>query len=59
MILRHTIKPVLNDHSKEDKNVFKTDNHLMQVKSIAECSFCVFKTFVLSILSGRYRQVSL
>ena len=33
-----TVKPVLNGHSKADK----TDNHLMQVKSIAECSgaFC-------------------
>ena len=34
------VKPVFNDLSKED---FKTENHLMQVKSIAECSeggFC-------------------
>ena len=34
-----TLKPVLNSHSKEDpKYVSKTDNCLMQVKSIAECS---------------------
>ena len=39
---------------KEDQKLaFKTDYHLMQVKSIAECSFSklpfVVKTFVLSI----------
>ena len=34
-----TVKPVLNDHSKEDKTkVLKTDYCLIQVKSIAECS---------------------
>ena len=33
-----TEKPVLSGHSKEDtKYAFKTDNHLMQVKSSAEC----------------------
>ena len=63
---KNTEKPVLSGHSKEDqKKVFKTDNHLMQVKSIAECSHGVlehtavlmtctklphgFKTFILSI----------
>ena len=66
-----TVKPVLSGNSKEDQNqVFKTDNRLMQVKSIAECygAFCNtfdlltciklphgFKTFVLSILSGCLR----
>ena len=58
---------------KEDqKLVFKPDFCLMQVKSVAECSKehsailstfiklpFVFKTFVLSILSGRFRQVLL
>ena len=35
----YTVKPVLSGHSKKtQKYVFKTDNHLMQVKSIAE--FC-------------------
>ena len=34
-----TVKPVLSGHSKRTpKLVFNTDNHLMQVKSIAECS---------------------
>ena len=34
-----TVKPVLSSHSKRtQKLVFKTDYHLMQVKSIAECS---------------------
>ena len=34
-----TVKPVLSSHSKEDKKgIFKTGNHLMQVKSFAECS---------------------
>ena len=34
-----TVKPVLSGHSKRrPKIVFKTDYHLMQVKSIAECS---------------------
>ena len=40
----HTVKPDLRGHSKRrPKLVFKTDYHLMQVKSIAECSkraFC-------------------
>ena len=58
------VKPVLNSHSKEDQKLdFKTDYHLMHVKSIAECSkensaillTCIklppiFKTYVLSIL---------
>ena len=35
------LKPVLNGHSQKDRKlVFKTDYRLMQVKSIAECSFC-------------------
>ena len=34
-----TVKPAFSSHSKEDqKLVFKTDYHLMQVKSITECS---------------------
>ena len=34
-----TGRPALSSHSKEDqKLVFKTDYHLMHVKSIAECS---------------------
>ena len=41
----HIVKPVLNSHSKEEKErIFKTDNHLMLVKSIAECcggAFCI------------------
>ena len=37
--IQFTVKPVLSDHSKIDKTkVLKTDCHLMQVKSIAECS---------------------
>ena len=37
--IKGTVKPVLSGHSKRrPKLVFKTDNHLMQVKSIAECS---------------------
>ena len=64
-----SVKPVLNDHSQTDqKLVFKTDYHLMQVKSITECSKgnilqsafikpqFVIKIFVLSILSGRFTQ---
>ena len=35
----YTIKPVLSNHSKED---IKTDNSLMQVISIAECSLGAF-----------------
>ena len=51
-----TVKPVLNGHSKE--GIFKTDDHIMQVESIAECSAklstCitlppVFKIFISSI----------
>ena len=35
----NAVKPVLSGHSKEDKKyVFKTNNRLMQVKSIVE--FC-------------------
>ena len=59
-VAAHTVKPVLNGHSKEDLNlVFKTDYRLMQVKSIhwehsAIISTCfklppVLKTYVLSI----------
>ena len=34
-----TVKPVLSSHSKIDKTkVLKTNYHLMQVESIAECS---------------------
>ena len=50
---------------KSLKNVLKTDNHLMQVKSMTECILQyvrpahVVKPFVLSILSGSLRQVLL
>ena len=69
-----TVKPVLSGHSKEDpEKGFKTDNRLMQVKSIVECSRgAFFSTFDLHediiwgsrhlfclFLSGRLRQVSL
>ena len=38
-----TEKPVLSGHSKEDKKyVFKTDNYIMQLKSIAECTHGAF-----------------
>ena len=41
---KYTVKPVLSGNSKRrPKLVFKTDNGLMQVKRIAECSkraFC-------------------
>ena len=37
------VKPVLSDHSETDKTkILKTDYHLMQVKSIAECSLGAF-----------------
>ena len=43
----HAVKPVLSCHSKDQKKVFKNDNRLMQIKSIAECSlgaaFCNIK----------------
>ena len=42
-------KPVLNDHSQKDKKlVLKTKYHLMQVKSIAECSqhSAILSTFI-------------
>ena len=45
----YTVKPVLSDHSKEDQQlVCKTDNHLIQVKSIAECSkhSAIFSTYL-------------
>ena len=49
---------------KTQTYVFKTNNRLIQVQSIAECSTCtklppVFKTFILPIFSGCLRQVSL
>ena len=46
-----TVKPVLSSHSKEDQRlVFKTDYHLMHVKSIAECSLGAFcNTFDLHL----------
>ena len=39
----NTVKHVVSGHSKDPNCVFKTENRLMQVKSIAECSggaFC-------------------
>ena len=69
-----TVKPVLSDHSKEDqKLVFKTDNRLIQVKSIAECSngsilqyfrpslsyHLPLRLLFCPFLSGRLRQVLL
>ena len=67
--IRDTVKPVLSGDSKKTKKlVFKTDHYcLIQVKSFADCcnTFDIFKlpftvkTFVLSILSGRLRQVLL
>ena len=55
----YTVKPVLSGHSKRSpKLVFKTDYHLMQVKSIAECSKgSILQYFRLSLsyhLSLRY-----
>ena len=45
-LVKCTVKPVWNSHSQKDQKLFfKTNYHLMQVKSIAECSFC--KTFDL------------
>ena len=39
----YTVKPVQSSQSKEiPKYVFKTDNHLMQVKSISICSHGAF-----------------
>ena len=68
-----TVKPVLSGHSqRSSKMVFKTYYSLMEVKIIAECSKrhstilltfiklpFVIKVFVMSILSGRFRQVLL
>ena len=66
-----TVKPVLSGHSKKtQKYVFKTDNRLMKVKGIAECStpleysavllICTklphdFNTFVLSIFEWQLK----
>ena len=37
-----TNKPVIRDHKKDRKLVFKIDYRLMQVNSIAECSLGAF-----------------
>ena len=73
-VVKSTVKPVLSGHSKRrPKLVFETDYHLMQVKSIAECSkrsilqyFRPLISYHLSLtslfclfLSGRLRQVLL
>ena len=50
----HTVKPVLNIHSKEDKMVSKPNYRLMQVKNIAEHS-----AILALFLGGRFRQVLL
>ena len=70
----HTVKPVLSGHSKRrPKLVFNTNYHLMQVKSIEECSkrsilqyFRPALSYHLSLrslfclfLSSRLRQVLL
>ena len=69
-----TVKPVLSGHSKrKPKTIFKNDDRLRHVKSIAECSnwsilqyFGPSLSFYLSLrslfclyLSGRLRQVLL
>ena len=69
-----TVKPVLDGHlQKEKKMVFKTTYHLMQVKSIAECSkgsilqylrpslsdHLSLKPLFCLFLSGRFKQVLL
>ena len=58
-VCKSTVKPVLSGHSNRGpKLIFKTDFHLMQVKSIAECilpcldlhlATVVIKIFILSI----------
>ena len=67
LINRHIVKSVLSVHSlRRPKLAFKTDYCLMQVKSIAECSFRPSLSYHLSLrslfclfLSGRFRQVLL
>ena len=75
LVLKYTtVKPVLSGHLKRrPKLFFKTDYHLMQVKSIAECSpWGILQYFRPSLsyhlplrplfclfLSGRLRQVLL
>ena len=68
-----TVKPVLSGYSKKDQNwVFKTYYHLMQVKSIAECSkgsilqyfrpslsFICHEDLCFLYFCGRLRQVLL
>ena len=60
-----TVKPVLSFHSKEDpKYVFKTNNRLMQAKSIAECSVGLryhlsLRTLFCLFLSGRLTLYSI
>ena len=71
---RITVKHVLSGHSKIDKtNVLKTNDSLMKVESIAECSLGAFcntfdlhlaiigleNQFLVFLLSGRLRQVLL
>ena len=49
----YTVKPVSIDHSQKDQNCFFTTNyHLMQVKSIIECSkgdehSAILSTFIM------------
>ena len=42
----HTVNPVLSDHTLDQKWGLKPDNHLMQVKSIAECSRSILQYFL-------------
>ena len=37
----HTVKPVLSDHSKKDKDL-RADGSFLQVESVAECSLGAF-----------------
>ena len=47
----YTVKPVLRGHSKRrQKLIFKTDYHLMQVKSIAECYFVISLVLSFALL---------
>ena len=70
----NTVKPVLSGHSQKDqKQGFKTFYHLIQVRSIAECSkgsilqyfrpalsyYRALRPLFRLFLSGHLRQVSL
>ena len=60
LLIVSTVKPVLSGHSLEDQKLtFKTDNRLIHVKSIAECSMGEHSAILLTCIKGEHSAIHL